>query len=63
MGFTLNPAAAHGHRRIIFAIPHALFIDQTAATFCGLFRGVVLELHSAIDTDKPGAARPSTAPS
>ncbi|CAM5330121.1 hypothetical protein FALB51S_01114 [Frigidibacter albus] len=57
LGFALDHAARHGHRRIIYAIPYTSIIDQTAAIFKDLFKGagdVVLEHHSAIDTDKPG---------
>jgi len=57
LGFALDHAARQGHRRIIYAIPYTSIIDQTAAIFKDLFRGVgdvVLEHHSAIDTDKPG---------
>lgn len=58
LGFALDHAARHGHRRIIYAIPYTSIIDQTAATFKDLFAGlgdVVLEHHSAIEAEKPGA--------
>ena len=57
MGFALDHAAIHGHRRIIYAIPYTSIIDQTAEIFRNLFGEIVLEHHSAIDAEKPGQER------
>ena len=57
MGFALDHAARHGHRRIILAIPYTSILEQSAKIFQDLFRDlgdVVLEHHSSIDETRLG---------
>ena len=60
LGFALDHARMHGHRRIILAIPFTSIIDQTVDVFRAAFDGaapddVLLEHHSAIDDEAMSA--------
>jgi CRISPR-associated endonuclease/helicase Cas3 len=61
LGFALDHAKAHGHERIIYAIPFTSIIDQTAAIFREVLCGdIILEHHSAIEEEderSPSAPR------
>lgn len=52
MAFALEHGIAHQKERIIYVIPYTSIIEQTAATFRGIFGDYVIEHHSNLDPDQ-----------
>jgi CRISPR-associated endonuclease/helicase Cas3 len=58
LGFALDHARRHGHRRIIFAVPFTTVAEQSAEIFRNVLgEEMVLEHHSAIEDERSGSAR------
>jgi len=55
MALSLNHAAKHGKKRIIYVIPFTSIIEQTADIFREIFGENVIEHHSNLDPDKETA--------
>ncbi|MBN8997148.1 MAG: CRISPR-associated endonuclease Cas3'' [Rhizobiales bacterium] len=57
LGFALDHARRHGHRRIILAVPFTTVAEQAAGIFGEVLgEGIVLEHHSAIEDEHSGPA-------
>ena len=56
LGFALDHARIHGHRRIIYAIPFTSVTEQTAAIFRDVLgEDALLEHHSGVETQMRGS--------